>query len=409
MIPACLPTPDPSSPNFLALFCADSIRLVEASNIHKHSDTCYKYWKTRHSEKKTCRMRMPRQLGPMSTIDPDTSCISMKRSDPWINHFNDYLIAAVRSNIDIKFIRSGSDAKALVHHVTDYVTKMDLSFHDTLSLVQNSIASMSDASNQNDTSNVIEKSRKLILRCYNTLASQQELSGVQVASYLMNWDDHYTSHRFQGVFLIQIERHLQSKLNELRSKNNIQIELENGLYFLCIKIVRVVNIEYFCLGLEQHNISDDGDIDKDSPNEEQFNIQLSETEDQYILINTRVDNQYRSDVLDKLCLYDFFSMLYKKKMNAGDKKYLLQVVETNKDTSNRRGRPVSKRYRFQKEHPQTTTYLLIEHSEPQVPVLYGPQIPRKDREDARERYCRAPLTLFVPWGTVHDLSNVDQT
>ena len=162
--------------------------------------------------------------------------------------------------------------------------------------------------------------------------------------------------------------------------------------------------------LDDDNTIEDENIDKDTPNEEQFNIQLSETEDRYILINTRIDYQYRSDVLDKLCLYDFISMLYKKKMNAGDKKHLSQTVEpTGEETSNRRGRPVSKRYLFLKEHPQAATYLMMEHSEPQVPVLYGPQIPRKDREDTRERYYRALLTLFVPWRTVNDLIDSTQT
>ena len=172
-------------------------------------------------------MRMPRQLVPTSTIDPDSGRISMKRSDPWINNFNEYLISACRSNMDIKFIWSGGDAKALVYYITDYVTKTSLSFHDTLSLVQNSITSLSNAPNQSDSA--IEKSRKLVLRCYNTLASQQELSGVQVASYLMNWDDHYTSHKFQGVSLIQIERHLQARLNELKNESN-QNQLESGQY-----------------------------------------------------------------------------------------------------------------------------------------------------------------------------------
>ena len=223
-----MPAPDPLSPNFPALFRSDIVRLVEASNIHKHSDTCYKYWNAKRGDKKTCRMRMPRQLVPVSTIDPDTGRISMKQSDPWINNFNDYLIAAVRSNMDTKFIWSGSDAKALVYYVTDYVTKMSLSFHDTLSLVQQNVTSLNNSANQTDHSSVVERSRRLVLRCYNTLASQQELSGVQVASYLMNWDDHYTSHRFQGIFLIEIERHLRARLDELRSNDNSQMELEKG-------------------------------------------------------------------------------------------------------------------------------------------------------------------------------------
>ena len=131
-------------------------------------------------------MRMPRKLVPSSTIDPDTGHISVRRSDPWINNFNEYLMAACRSNMDIKFIWSGSDAKALVYYITDYVTKMSLSFHDTFSLVQKSITSLTNLRNQADNETAIENSRKLVLRCNNTLASQQELSGVQVASYLMN-------------------------------------------------------------------------------------------------------------------------------------------------------------------------------------------------------------------------------
>ena len=147
----------------------------------------------------------------------------MRRSDPWINNFNEYLITACRSNMDIKFIWTGNDAKALVYYITDYVTKMSLSFHDTFSLVQESITSLQNPNNQVDKENVIEKSRKLVLRCHNTLASQQELSGVQVASYLMDWNDHYTTHKFQGLYLFQIERFLQTELNEMHAKQNLQL------------------------------------------------------------------------------------------------------------------------------------------------------------------------------------------
>jgi len=168
-------------------------------------------------------MRMTRKRVPISVIDPETGHISMRRSDPWINNFNEYLISACRCNMDIKFIWTGNDAKALVYYITDYVTKMSLSFHDTFSLVQKSITSFQNPNNQLDNENIIEKSRKLVLRCYNTLASQQELSGVQVASYLMDWNDHYTTHKFQGLYLIQTERFLQTELNQMRAKQNLQL------------------------------------------------------------------------------------------------------------------------------------------------------------------------------------------
>ena len=226
------------SPNFAVRFREDVVRLVEASNVHKHSDTCYKYWNANRGDKKSCRMRMPRKLIPVSTIDPDTGHISMRRSDPWINNFNEYLIAACRSNMDIKFIWSGSDAKALVYYITDYVTKMSLSFHDTLALVQRSVVSLNNLWDQTDKESAIEKSRKLVLRCYNTLASQQELSGVQVASYLMNWDDHYTTHKFQALYLFQIEQFLQTQLNEMSKRQ----ALEFPVHGKCIRLSFVLSV-----------------------------------------------------------------------------------------------------------------------------------------------------------------------
>ena len=187
-------------------------------------------------------MRMPRKLVPISTIDPDTGHISMRRSDPWINNFNEYLIAACRSNMDIKFIWSGNDAKALVYYITDYVTKMSLSCHDTFALVQKSVASFNNLLPQSNTESATERSRKLVLRCYNSLASQQELSGVQVASYLMNWDDHYTTHKFQALYLFQIEQFLQTQLNEMRKRQTLEFPAHRECIRLSFSILGIMVI-----------------------------------------------------------------------------------------------------------------------------------------------------------------------
>jgi hypothetical protein len=109
-----------------------------------------------------------------------------------------------------------------------------------------------------------------------------------------------------------------------------------------------------------------------------------------------------------MCLYDFVSTLYKKKMNAADSKYMNKVPPKIQHESNQKGRPRNERFLFQEQHPQAETYLSMQYSEPRVPILYGPQIPRKDREDTRERYSRALLTLFVPWRTVSDLCSINQ-
>jgi hypothetical protein len=156
-------------------------------------------------------------------------------------------------------------------------------------------------------------------------------------------------------------------------------------------------------------VYDDETIDDENNEEEHFQIQSSENDKKYVLVNTRIDYQYRSDDLNNMCLYDLVSILYKKKLNATDMKYLSKTAVPVEEAGNQRGRPTNERYPFQKQHPQTTTHLLMKYSEKHVPILYGPQIPRRDREDTQERYNRALLTLFVPWRTVTDLCDVNQT
>ena len=216
IVPACLPTPNPASIDFPERFRKDIVRLVETSNIHKHSETCYKYSKVNSTGLKICRMRMPRALVNASSIDPTTGQIFMCRSHPWINNFNEWIMSACRSNMDIKFIWSGNDAKALVYYITDYVTKSSLAFHDMFALTQQGIKSMEEQRGFNDNENVVEKSRRLVLRCYNMIASHQEVAGVQVASYLMNYGDHYTTHTFKNLFHISAENYLQAELVKAR-------------------------------------------------------------------------------------------------------------------------------------------------------------------------------------------------
>ena len=99
----------------------------------------------------------------------------------------------------------------------------------------------------------------------------------------------------------------------------------------------------------------------------------------------------------------------RKKINETDLKYLSKSSTTEKQEDNQKGRPCNERFSFQEEHPQAATHILMKYSQLHVPVLYGPQIPRQDRDDTQERYNRALLTLPVPWRNVTDLCDINQT
>jgi len=221
--PGMMLIPNPALPDFSLRFKRDVVRLVNSCNIHQHTATCYKYSKGRGTP--TCRMRMPRAIIEESSIDVQSGEVKLKRCHATINNFNEYIITACRSNMDIKYIFSSSDSKALVYYITDYVTKSNLSFYDTFSLMLKATQYLEKlTADSNKFLSAEKKSRRLVLRCYNTLASQQELSGVQVASYLMDWPDHYTSHEFANIFLIGIERYLQAALIDERSKKQCSVE-----------------------------------------------------------------------------------------------------------------------------------------------------------------------------------------
>ena len=399
--PAIMATPNPSLPHYKRLFREDIVQLVTSSNIHKHSATCYKYSKIRDNP--TCRMRMLRQIVDQSSINVDSGEIKLKRLHATINNFNEYIISACRSNMDIKFIYNGSDAKALVYYITDYVTKTNLSFHDTFSLVLKAVKSMEKSPVASSSCmSAEEKSRKLVLRCYNTLASQQELSSMQVASYLMGWPDHCTTHEFANIDLISVEHYLQAALLDERSKEHQQP-------------IGNINHSFHHAEVSLHSsetpaASDDEDeIRIDA--EEQFLLQPSESATRYVFVNSRIDYQYRSSALEKMSLYDYVRFYRKKPINANDREQFQAQTTANRNEREHpnRDRPPVERECFQTGHPQASSHMNMKRTSPVVPVLLGPPIPRQDREETQERYCRSILTLFVPWRSVFDICDLNQT
>lgn len=144
--------------------------------------------------------------------------------------------------------------------------------------------------------------------------------------------------------------------------------------------------------------------------DEQFLLEPTETKgnNKLVLVNTRLDYQHRSQDLTELCLYDFTSNFQKKLIDKNDRR-LLGVDGIEGKRLCIEGTKMNERHTFASAHPQSSSHILIKLTTPVVPVLLGPQIPRREREETYERYCRALLTLFVPWRSIHDLCSLNQT
>ena len=104
-------------------------------------------------------------------------------------------------------IGSGASAQAILHYVTEYVTKQLLNSFGSYSTIQAAINRLRNGTWAND--NVLSNFKRLIIRCANALVSKQELSGQQVASFLMGYGDHYTSHTFRSLYWKMFEQHFE--------------------------------------------------------------------------------------------------------------------------------------------------------------------------------------------------------
>ena len=157
-------------------------------------------------------------------------------------------------------------------------------------------------------------------------------------------------------------------------------------------------------------------LDEDEPEstkdtEEQFLLEPVQAKngDRYVMVNTRFDYQHRSNDLASTCLYDFVSYFHKKTIDKSDRRLLKNASEYDGQQLNTDGTKMSERHTFASAHPQSSSHIIIKRTIPVVPVLLGPQIPRRDREETHERYCRALLTLFVAWRSISDICAPNET
>ncbi|KAF9031626.1 hypothetical protein BJ165DRAFT_1308189, partial [Panaeolus papilionaceus] len=176
----------------------DLHNLVKTCQVHRHTKTCYKYWKGPPSPKE-CHFDMDASnFCPETSIDMETGEICFRCLDGLVNNFNETIIQAVRCNMDIKFIGSGPSAKAVTYYITNYITKSELKTHVAFAALELSVKKLGVYNPDDDELTV--RAKQLLQKCAYAMISHQELSAQQVASYLMDYEDHYSSHKCRNLY-----------------------------------------------------------------------------------------------------------------------------------------------------------------------------------------------------------------
>ena len=182
----------------------DMHNLVKKCQLHRHGKTCYKYWKG-GSDPKECRFGLDvSKFREESSVDDITGELCLRCLDGLVNNFNHTILEAVRCNMDINFIGSGASAKAILYYITDYITKSQLKTHVAFAALELAVSKLGEYDPLSD--DVTIRSKRLLQKCAHAMISHQELSAPQVVSYLMDFEDHFTSHTFKNLFWTGFEK-----------------------------------------------------------------------------------------------------------------------------------------------------------------------------------------------------------
>ena len=175
----------------------DSNAVARRTQTHSrhHLSTCFKY-RQRGSGKETCRFGVPRGLFPVYKVD-EFGLIHLARNHAWTNPWNPAIASYVRSNHDISWIPTVSKSLPLVYYITNYATKDDVSPWQMVAkaLLLKQRIERAEAAELPSRTNLRLREKGLenfALRGFNTLSHDREISGVQVASTLLNLPTHYT-------------------------------------------------------------------------------------------------------------------------------------------------------------------------------------------------------------------------
>lgn len=395
----------------LGLRMKDVHRLAERVQRHRHTHTCYKYYKP--GEERTCRFDLKEEnFKAESSIDPETGNVCLRCLDGLVNNFNATILEAVRCNMDIQFIGSGESAKAMIYYITDYITKSQLKSHVAYAALQLAVKKCELVEGDDDDFTV--KSKRLLQKCAYALISHQEMSAQQVVSYLMDYEDHFTSHEFGLLFWASFERFVNhsdplpvcdqaaERTGESRDDDeSSEVEIEEGVD-------------------ERGSGWPSSEVLGGEDEEEEVSITVDRDGEVAELADQVSDYVWRPEEMSELCLWDVVAKTEKVSGQGtaggagspGDdvcegedegSDDASSGEELEVDNGKKRGRRPVMRYGFTGEHRERGRKYVRVRKREVVPVPIGPSIPRRDQPEIYERYCRLMLILFKPWRSPADL------
>ena len=107
-----------------------------------------------------------------------------------------------------QIIGSGSAAKAILYYITDYITKSQLKVHVAYAALNLAVWRLEGVEIEKDDHQA--RAKHLLQKCAYSMLSHQELSALQVPSYLLGLGDYYTSRNYAYLYWTLVEHYVNT-------------------------------------------------------------------------------------------------------------------------------------------------------------------------------------------------------
>ena len=274
---------------------------------------------------------------PSTQFKSETGVIEIQRDDRWLNGYNKWFAIMTHANHDCQFLLTKDHAISIIYYIFKYISKPEAVLHTKLAIsaavrdaMQNSaISYMSD----------VNITKRFLIKTYNKLDIQREVGVPEAISHLLNIPDHYTEAVFEQLYTSHLLRYIKQ--------------------------------------FSQDKIPDGPESDADT--DDMLDVQLISNDRKYGVVSSFDDYAHRGPSLADFYLYDYCSIVYKRKGKGG--------------------------IRFTIEHPQHKSHFqFIRQGSYAVPNLLGRLLfVSQNSQDLSkgEDYYWIVSFLFMPWSYYH--------
>lgn len=267
------PLLNPDHPYFNDQMKVDVHDIVTSRNMHnpKHTPTCFKF------NHKRCRARFPRKLVTSTWFDSETGVVEIERDDKWLNGYNKWLALMTHANHDCQFLLTKDHAISIMYYIMKYISKPEAASHTKLTIA----AGVRDAMQNSATGFMtdVDIAKRFLIRTYHKLDAQREIGVPEAISHLLNLPDHYTDAVFERLHTSHLLQYVK---------------------------------QFSCNEQAEHD-----EPNSDNDMDDMLDVQLIKKDQKYGVVSSFDDYAYRGPSLTDLCLYDYCSIVYKKKRNGG--------------------------------------------------------------------------------------------